>query len=786
MKLSFDWIGNDERVERYCMLVVLGCAFLIRFYHLETPSMWDDELFAPVMASKPFGYLVRWIFVEDVHPPLFYLFLKINLLFGHSDFALRVVPAALGTVSVWLCIRLGSGWIGSEGGLLAGAFLAISPAHLYISRVVRFYSFTTFLVMLALLVLKRIIDRWSERDVLYIMILGALLVLSEYTSIVPVFALLFCTLVVALKRENRAINLWYMIRVGSTCFAVPLVFLVVTAINRSGYSGVSTSSFVFTNVLRAIRLGMMGYIREPGGTASNIFLVAFMALLAVGAIRLLAHEKRLFAICTVFLASPFLILMLIRPGYCLAFWHIFYLYPIFSLLGAAGMQVLLKGNGWRLFFAFGMSLVGATLYLWPLHAAYYELVSYNSDAKNVAKTLVGGIDAGSASLVDTNDFDMINWYVDQFGLENRLIDQEVFPSRDHVILNLFTVDGKLGHLVTSGMPVQSWAQIKQEKFLGRTTLVKASISSTPEPELPMTGVPVEMPAFPSEFYGKVYWAKGVMIDPYWGKHIIPTKNNTWSKVKYRLVNVGDAERSLVTVKVDFANKGVGNIVKANYAFDNEELHEWLISNTVEIPTVNTSSNDPYLEKSIVLRREKPFHTIDVEVLLYCAGITPKFPTSNLDRVALHKVSVSARPLSYDLMDMKTYDPLYVVSGMKDPESGDSHIWRWAMGSRQAIVFNQDSPRRLRFSYAFNNPFNGQSFELIVNGKRVGGAVNISRQNWMQGEYENDVTFEAMPGENRIEFAFKKINHVNDSFSETDNTPYVAAFTKLRIEPVSPK
>lgn len=784
MRLEWKWIDVENMIDRYAIIIVVIFAFILRFYALEVPSMWGDELFAPVIASKPLDYLLKWVFAEDVHPPLFYFFLKLNLLMGDSDFALRLIPACVGTFSVWLCYKLGSAWLGRRAGILSSAILAVSASHIYISRVVRLYSITACLTILCLLVLHRFIERGERRDLFWLCVTSSLLLWCEYTSLIPIFALMTCAVVSMFFQGDRKRNLLYFARSVALLFAIPTVFLVLTAMHRTGFAGNVTSMEVVHNVIRALRWAQFGTLKHSVFSNGVIGVgVLFFVLYVIGAWGLWRRERRLLCVCASFLASPFLVLLVIKPGYSLAFWHLFYLYPIFALLAASGIQTILSRRSLHAPVATGLCLLFTVFYLWPGRGLFYSPDSYKADFKAVARYAASSLDPGSATVLDPGILDSLNWYIDRFAYQNRLVDQEVEPGRDMMVVNLLMMDGVLGHIVGIDSQIPAWANVIDTKRFDSSSLTRVSVQRTPMTDLALTGDSVIMNADPPLFYGSVFSAKDVMINPYWGRTVIPTKNNSWGTIRYRFRPTEDAARSLVNILVQYKNKGKGNIFKITYAFDGEEQNTLFVSDKHEKETVNISSDEPFNQRIFSIRREKQFRQLDVEISLYCSTLTPRFPTSNLDLVGFHRLEVNARPLGYDLMDMKTIDPLYELEGINKPERDGKDVWRWGVGPKQTIRFNSDSTRRMKLVYAINNPFNGQSYVLTVNGKQVALASELPRQQWLRDQTEGEVVFEAVKGQNVVEFAFGKINHVNDSFSDTDSTPYVTAFTRLRLEPV---
>jgi len=59
------------------LAVILIVGAFLRFYHLETPSMWPDEMLVALMGSFPVQYITRWAIALEVHPPTYHYLIKL-------------------------------------------------------------------------------------------------------------------------------------------------------------------------------------------------------------------------------------------------------------------------------------------------------------------------------------------------------------------------------------------------------------------------------------------------------------------------------------------------------------------------------------------------------------------------------------------------------------------------------------------------------------------------------------------------------------------------------------
>ena len=165
-----DW--GTRRFHSALSLVALVAVLLIyitlRLRHLGTYSLWCDEAFSVFVAKSSWHDFFRQLLIDRVHPPLYYLLLKLWIaVLGESVAALRsfsVLFSALTLLPLWSCmkqVRL------SPGLRLALLFaIACNPFLILYSQEVRMYSLLCFLAVWSVdLYLKQRSERPSLRIV---------------------------------------------------------------------------------------------------------------------------------------------------------------------------------------------------------------------------------------------------------------------------------------------------------------------------------------------------------------------------------------------------------------------------------------------------------------------------------------------------------------------------------------------------------------------------------------------------------------------------------------------
>ena len=134
---------------------------ILRFEGLGVKDLSGDESFSWRMIQYPVGEMLHRL-GDDVHPPLYYLTLKLwTSFFGESLGALRGLSALLGTLAIVAACLLatmidrcpapadGSLESGPRAGVAATLLVAVSPFHVAYSRTARMYALGDFLAVLS-------------------------------------------------------------------------------------------------------------------------------------------------------------------------------------------------------------------------------------------------------------------------------------------------------------------------------------------------------------------------------------------------------------------------------------------------------------------------------------------------------------------------------------------------------------------------------------------------------------------------------------------------------------
>lgn len=130
--------------------------FGLRLHRLNFQPLWGDEGWSFYLASQPVSQLLA-LTARDIHPPLYYLLLKLWLLvLGSGAEEARLLSVGAGVLLIPAVGLAGQRLFGRQTGLAGAAITALMPLAVYYSQEVRMYGLVTLLGALSICFLLRI------------------------------------------------------------------------------------------------------------------------------------------------------------------------------------------------------------------------------------------------------------------------------------------------------------------------------------------------------------------------------------------------------------------------------------------------------------------------------------------------------------------------------------------------------------------------------------------------------------------------------------------------------
>lgn len=201
--------SRDSKPSFQCvaMAAITALAAILRLIGIRR-SLWFDEGFSLLFAqTSGLWDSILKIYTLDVHPPLYYLLLKIWIdVFGASPLSIRMPSVLSGCLAVWLLHRLALRFDASPRSLIPPFLLAVSPVAVHYSGEARFYPFLTMLLIIwALLLTGREI---SKRRIWVAFAVALALSFMQGAAALYVVPLWIASAAISLRVDRRDSRAW--------------------------------------------------------------------------------------------------------------------------------------------------------------------------------------------------------------------------------------------------------------------------------------------------------------------------------------------------------------------------------------------------------------------------------------------------------------------------------------------------------------------------------------------------------------------------------------------------
>jgi uncharacterized membrane protein len=183
-------VTNDVEVKKpFSGLITTGIVILfvaLRLWRLSASCLWFDEIFSVHAAHHGWAELLRFVAADIVHPPLFYLLLKIWIaLGGESLLWLRLLPALLSIAAIIPVLLLCREFNLKESERnLALLLLAVNGYLIKYAQELRMYSLLMFLSVCSLLAFVKFFktEPGSRKQLVWLFLINFPLVYSHYAG----------------------------------------------------------------------------------------------------------------------------------------------------------------------------------------------------------------------------------------------------------------------------------------------------------------------------------------------------------------------------------------------------------------------------------------------------------------------------------------------------------------------------------------------------------------------------------------------------------------------------
>lgn len=289
---------------------------LLRMWNLTASCLWFDEIFSIHAATQPWQNLFWFVAQDLIHPPLFYILLKIWIAVGGENlFWLRFFPVVFAVFSIipfiLLCRQLK---FSNPAIAVALTFLAANGSLIKYSQEVRMYSLLLCLALLSTWLFTRLIN--SGKGFFFLLIANILLVYTHYFG----WLILASEILAAAFLAREKLKQTLLILLAALLIYAPWIYAVwqATRINSDvgqniGWMTKPSFSAIFKFIFDLFE---PVYFEQSNTDAPTIFLIT-LPIFIIGIIAFgfyLADwknktkiEKRNFFLLSIFFLTPILL-----------------------------------------------------------------------------------------------------------------------------------------------------------------------------------------------------------------------------------------------------------------------------------------------------------------------------------------------------------------------------------------------------------------------------------------------------------------------------------------------
>lgn len=200
-----------------------------RFFRLTESCLWFDEIFSVHAAEHSWGEIFNFLALDLIHPPLFYLLLKLWMAIGGDGvFWLRLFPVLISFVAVFPFIKLCRELRIDRFAIIFALFLtATNGALIKYAQEVRMYSLLMCLSLFSMWLFVRLGNR--GRGLIGLAIVNVLMVYTHYFGWLVIAA----EIVAAAILYRHLLRRMLVISAGTFVAFLPWLFAIVLA-SRQG------------------------------------------------------------------------------------------------------------------------------------------------------------------------------------------------------------------------------------------------------------------------------------------------------------------------------------------------------------------------------------------------------------------------------------------------------------------------------------------------------------------------------------------------------------------------
>jgi uncharacterized membrane protein len=223
---------TSRRLQFALLALILVLAAALRLHRLAHDSLWGDEITTVLLARKTIPDLISTNIVWENIPPLHHLILHFwIILFGDSEFSVRMPSLLAGVAGVWMTYVLVRRLLGIRVALIAGLLLAVNPMHIAYSQECRSYTLSVLLGLAATDAFVRLLRKPTQRLQAAYALIAALGLYAHLYGLFTILAhhIIYWTMLARAKRPLRLRpRAWVVDNIAAAALFAPWMPITLT------------------------------------------------------------------------------------------------------------------------------------------------------------------------------------------------------------------------------------------------------------------------------------------------------------------------------------------------------------------------------------------------------------------------------------------------------------------------------------------------------------------------------------------------------------------------------
>ena len=275
--------------EKYPLYLIFITVLILRLLWIDNKNLWFDEIYSWNLSSDNLVSLI-YRTASDIHPPLYYLLLKLWItIAGDTVFSMRLLSALFSSFSVFYIYALSRNILSRNESLIVIFFYAVSPLNLFYSQEVRMASMNLFLNVGAVYYLIRIIktdDNSTGRNLRYHVFYLIFLLSAIYTHYIS-FAMLAAHMVFLIYKyrlNTGKYKRFILIYLITFIFYIPWLNIMISQVSRGqpwrSHQNLHQVLYENLNYIKDLNLGLYYHYADYNIVNIITYYLVFVYLLS--------------------------------------------------------------------------------------------------------------------------------------------------------------------------------------------------------------------------------------------------------------------------------------------------------------------------------------------------------------------------------------------------------------------------------------------------------------------------------------------------------------------------